>query len=250
MGTPHISDRLRELTRPTGEEDLLKVAYPQPRLRVPVWQAGIVVTALAAALVVWLGLSRSGAHDFSNSQLDALEVSPAPAAHPSAPPTPTPTEVVVSVVGEVERPGLVTLPLGARVADALDQARPKPEANLMVFNHALRLEDGQQIQVVAHGQEPVPLASGPSTGVPDASDASRGTAGASQSGGGTAEGKVNLNTASEAELTTLSGVGKVTAAAIIAHREEIGGFTSVQQLLDVSGIGPAKFAKLERQVMV
>ena len=73
---------------------------------------------------------------------------------------------------------------------------------------------------------------------------------ASNSGGGSGAGggKVSLNTATAADLIALSGVGEKTAAAIIAHRDSIGGYTSVEQLKDVKGIGPAKYAELEKQV--
>ena len=138
-----------------------------------------------------------------------------------------PGEIVVSVVGAVAHPGLTTLAPGARAADALAQAGPLPEAELLGINQAQKLNDGVQIVVPKQG-EAVPAPAGNPGG-----------------GSGAGGGKVSLNTATAADLIALSGVGEKTAAAIIAHRDSIGGYTSVEQLKDV---GPAKYAELEKQV--
>ena len=195
-----IADRLRDLTRPTGEEELLNVDFP--RVRVPPWLALVVVGVAGVALLAWLGASRSAENPY--------EV--------AAPSSEAAADIVVAVVGEVEQPGLVTLAPGARINDALEVARPRvPTDNL---NLAQKLNDGEQITV----------------GAPPAAP------------GAAAEDTISLNSASEEELTELPGIGPATAAAIIAHREEIGSFTTVEQLMDVSGIGPAKFAKLKDKV--
>ncbi|MBE7365467.1 ComEA family DNA-binding protein [Corynebacterium aurimucosum] len=195
-----IADRLRDLTRPTGEEELLNVDFP--RVRVPPWLALVVVGVAGVALLAWLGASRSAENPY--------EV--------AAPSSEAAADIVVAVVGEVEQPGLVTLAPGARINDALEVARPRvPTDNL---NLAQKLNDGEQITI----------------GAPPSAPEAEG------------EGLVSLNSASEEELTELPGIGPATAAAIIAHREEIGSFTTVEQLMDVSGIGPAKFAKLKDKV--
>ncbi|WP_412100289.1 helix-hairpin-helix domain-containing protein [Corynebacterium aurimucosum] len=195
-----IADRLRDLTRPTGEEELLNVDFP--RVRVPPWLALVIAGLAGVALLAWLGTSRSAENPY--------EV--------TAPSSEVAADIVVSVVGEVEQPGLVTLAPGARINDALEVVRPRvPTDNL---NLAQKLNDGEQITVGAP---------------PDAPDAA-------------GEGLVSLNSASEEELTELPGIGPATAAAIIAHREEVGSFTTVEQLMDVSGIGPAKFAQLKDKV--
>ncbi|WP_293770455.1 ComEA family DNA-binding protein [uncultured Corynebacterium sp.] len=199
--------RLQDLLQPTGEEELLDVEYPRPRLRVPVWQAAVIAVVVIAAALVWLGMRR--APDFSPT-------------HAVATVSESTGPLVVSVVGEVDNPGLVTVTPGARVAEALASASPRPGANLTDINHAARLEDGQQINVVPIGQAPEGDAPG---------------------GDG-----IRLNTATAADLMTLSGVGEVTAQAIIDYRDSIGGFSSVEQLQDVSGIGPAKFALIAPQV--
>lgn len=201
-----IADRLRDLTRPTGEEELLSVDYPRPRLRVPPRLALVAVGLAAVGLLLWLGGSREAANPY-----EVPAVSSAP-----------PADIVVSVVGEVDSPGLVTLAPGARVNDALEAAGPKvPTDNL---NLAQKLNDGEQITVGAFP-------------------------GAEEGGGGeTGDDTVSLNSATAEELITLPGVGPATAEAIIAHREEAGHFTSIEQLMDVSGIGPAKFAQLKDKV--
>ena len=137
--------------------------------------------------------------------------------------------VVVSVVGQVARPGLVTLAPGARVADALAAAGGLlPDADPAAVNAAAVLTDGQQVAV----------------GVPGAAPA--GTA----PGSAAAAGPVDLNTASVADLDALPGVGPVLAQRIVDHRTEHGPFTSVEQLDDVSGIGPALYARIAPKVRV
>ncbi|WP_165165263.1 ComEA family DNA-binding protein [Corynebacterium qintianiae] len=207
------TDRIKELLRPTGEEDSLMVVHPSPRLRVEPVQAMVAVSVVLTLVVGWVFL-RPGP--------------PEPEWEAGAEAAPAPEQVAVSVVGEVANPGLVTLDQGARVADALKAAAPYPHADLIALNQAQLLADGQQIHVQAVGAAPPPGA---------------------QEGPGT-PGLVSLNTSSPAELTTLPGVGEATAAAIVAHREANGPFASVEQLMDVKGIGPAKFEALKDLVSV
>ena len=206
------ADRIKELTRPTGQEDILAVDYPAPRLKVGVKQAVAVAVVVFVLVGVW-ALTRQPAATSS------------PEWETAAASEPVPEQIVVAVVGEVAHPGLVTLDQGARIADALDVAQPHPHADLIALNLAQLLVDGQQIHVQPIGAPPPPGHA--------ASDAA-------QPGGG-----ISLNTASAAELTTLPGVGEATAAAIIAHRDKNGPFTSIDSLLDVKGIGPAKFDALK-----
>ena len=208
----NATERIKELTRPTGEEDLLAVRYPEPRVRIPVKQAA------AAAGVVLLAVGGWAATRTGPSETDG------PSWEQVAEPTEVAGSVVVSVVGEVENSGLITLNQGARIADALQVARPLPGADLVSINHAQLLVDGQQIHVQPVGAAPA------------------------ASGGGGAPGVVSINTADVAELTTLSGIGEATAAAIVAHREANGPFATVDQLTDVKGIGPAKLEALRDQV--
>jgi competence protein ComEA len=154
------------------------------------------------------------------------------AADGGAAPSPVVEEVVVHVAGAVASPGVQRLAPGSRVIDAVEAAGgPLPDADLARVNLAAPLADGQQVYVPLPGEEP-PVVAGPG-------------------GGGTAGGGlVNVNTATGPELETLPGVGPSTAAAIIAHRDANGPFTSVDQLIDVRGIGEAKLAALRDLVSV
>ena len=230
MAAPKISERLREFTQPTGEEELLAVDYPRPRLRISSWQACAMAVLLVIGVVVWLGI---------NARSDESSGMPEPAALSDAP-SEEPSEIIVSVIGEVAEPGLKTLEPGARVADALDAAQPLPGAETMALNHAQRLSDGQQLHILPSGAAPAPAPGEPAP----ASDNSS-SPGGSASGSG-----VSLNSATAEELTELKGVGEVTAQAIVAYREEHGGFKDVEELLEVSGIGPAKLAQLKDQVQL
>ncbi|MCZ9300607.1 ComEA family DNA-binding protein [Corynebacterium marquesiae] len=230
MAAPKISERLREFTQPTGEEELLAVDYPRPRLRISPWQACAVAVILVIGVVVWLGI---------NARSEESSGMPEPAALSEAP-SEEPSEIIVSVIGEVTEPGLKTLEPGARVADALAAAQPLPGAETMALNHAQRLSDGQQLHILPSGAAPAPA-----PGEPAPASGNSSSPGDSASGSG-----VSLNSATAEELTELKGVGEVTAQAIVAYREEHGGFKDVEELLEVSGIGPAKLAQLKDQVQL
>jgi competence protein ComEA len=157
---------------------------------------------------------------------------------------------VVSVVGLVHAPGLVTLAPGARIADALQAAGGAVNgADTIGLNMARPVGDGEQIVVglapapgqptalgssVASGTSPAPGTRGPASGTvkPKPGEA------------------LDLNTATVEQLDGLPGVGPVTAAAIVAWRQANGRFTSVDQLADVDGIGPARLEKLRPLVRV
>ncbi|MGH3672372.1 MAG: ComEA family DNA-binding protein, partial [Pseudonocardiaceae bacterium] len=145
-------------------------------------------------------------------------------------------EVVVSVVGRVLRPGLIRLPEGTRVADALAAAGGAlPDTDVMALNLARRLSDGEQLLV---GVAPPPG----QPAVPAGSAAASSSSGPSQA--------LDLNTATLEQLDGLPGVGEVTAQRIVDWRAAHGGFTSVGQLREVSGIGQARFTKLKDLVRV
>ncbi|TKR21919.1 ComEA family DNA-binding protein [Cellulomonas hominis] len=144
------------------------------------------------------------------------------------------------VVGEVASPGVVPMPAGSRVADAVAAAGGAlPGADLTALNLAAVVQDGAQIRVPAPGEEPVVV------------DEAGGGAGAGGGGpAGAAGGAVDVNTAGGAELQTLPGIGPVLAERIVAWREANGPFASVDALLDVSGIGPAVLGQIRDLVRV
>lgn len=144
-----ISQRLSELTAPTGEEPILDVSYPTPRLKIAPWQAVVAALAVIISALLWLALSSSS----DTQQLPAIELSESaePAVASAEAP---PEEVVVSFVGAVEQPGIITLPHGSRIADALDIVGLSPQADIVSINHAQVLVDGEQIYVSTIGETP------------------------------------------------------------------------------------------------
>lgn len=159
-----------------------------------------------------------------------------------------PAELVVHVSGAVAGPGVVRLPAGARVDDALRAAGgASKDADLAAVNLARPVADGEQIHVPVPGEEPPAAVACSPPGAPadpDTSGAGSGT------GSQPSEGLINLNTADAAALEELPGVGPAIAARIVEHREKNGPFTSVDDLLEVSGIGPAKLEGLREQATV
>jgi competence protein ComEA len=140
-------------------------------------------------------------------------------------------KVVVDVAGKVRHPGIAVLRQGARVIDALRAAGgARPGVDLGGLNLARVLTDGEQV-VVGGGVMTGPAATAPTSGSP-------------------VTGLVNINTADETALESLPEVGPVTAQAIITWRSQHGGFTAVDQLLDVDGIGDATLAKLTPYVTI
>lgn len=185
----------------------------------------------------------TGATPPSDAGLTDPTAPPAAPADPAVPAAPAAaTTVTVDVAGEVRRPGIVVLDSGARVIDALEQAGgPRPSVDLTSLNLARELVDGEQILV---GVDPPPgwTPGGTTSG---AVPGSTGTAVP-----GVPAALVDLNLAGLEELDTLPGVGPVTAAAIVAWREENGGFTAVTELLEVNGIGDVTLAELTPLVTV
>jgi competence protein ComEA len=160
----------------------------------------------------------------------------------TAPGSGAPAQVVVDVEGKVRRPGIAVLPAGSRVVDALEAAGgARRQADLQALNLARLLVDGEQLLVGV----------GPPTGVAAGSlTAPPGTTGPTSSGspGDAPLALVNINTADQTALETLPGVGPVTATAILAWRTEHGAFASVDELLEVSGIGDATLADIAPHV--
>ncbi|MBX7431472.1 ComEA family DNA-binding protein [Mycobacterium sp. Y57] len=179
-----------------------------------------------------------------SAKLPPVEMVSSAAPEPAAPEDSAP--LVVSVVGLVHTPGLVTLEPGARIADALAAAGGVLDgADVLGLNMARRVADGEQIVVgigVPPGQ-PTEMGSSVVSGT-------AATPGVTAAPSAAPRDLVDLNAATAAELDTLPGVGPVTAAAIVAWREANGRFASVDQLGDVDGIGPARLDKLRDLVRV
>ncbi|GAB3082236.1 ComE operon protein 1 [Corynebacterium aquatimens] len=222
----------------------MDVDYPPPRVEVSPKQAIAALAVVVTLCAVWVAAHTRGetgppeqiaaaTEDTWQTGTTGTPGSPGVTGQPGAN-----GMIVVSVVGAVDKPGLVTLNSGSRVADALAVAHPQPDADLLTLNQAQVLIDGQQILVLAKGQAPPVGAVGASA------------AGGGGSGGAAGAGTISLNSATASQLTELPGVGDATAAAIIAHREANGPFTSVEQLMDVKGIGQAKFDAVKDLVVL
>jgi competence protein ComEA len=147
-------------------------------------------------------------------------------ASPSGPP------IIVDVTGWVHEPGVYEFAQGERVIDAVERAGgARNGADLSVLNLAAPLTDGTQVVVPKQGAAPAGTVPG-------------------ETGGGTTSGLININTASATEFETLSGIGEVLAGAIVDYRTENGPFASVDDLENVSGIGPATLEEIRDQVTV
>jgi competence protein ComEA len=254
---PEPPQRARPHALPRREQRLARVADgPLTRLldRLRDWRAdarfGVVVLVLVAVVagVVWYRIGVGGA---------SAGESPAPRAVTTTvstttldDPTPsttakgTPARLAVHVAGAVTHPGVVELHTGARVIDAVEAVGGAlADGDLDRLNLAAKVTDGERVYVAKVGQaDPGVLGGGD------------GGAGASGSGGGTGTGgvgaKVNLNTATQAQLEELPGIGPTYAQSIITERERRGGFTSVNDLRSVRGIGDKRFAELAPLVTV
>lgn len=210
----------------------------------------LAAVGVLAVLVTVFTLIRDKPPPVASAKLPPVEMVSSASPSPSAPAIRPDEPVVVSVVGLVHKPGLVTLSPGARIADALTAAGGALDgADLMGLNMARRVADGEQIIVGIATPKGSPAAMGssvktePSTGTPPGAPATSGSAPAPG-------GLVDLNSATVEQLDTLPGVGPVTAAAIVAWRDAHGRFSSVDQLGDVDGIGPARLDKLRALVHV
>lgn len=209
--------------------------------RIGPWHVAAVMTLVAVAVGVaaWLSV-RSQAEPAASGELrPAAEPlmsveSPGPGAgSPGATPSQPAEELTVDVAGKVRSPGIAVLPSGSRVVDALEAAGgAKRGVDLTSLNLARLLVDGEQILV---GVSPPPGVPGTVTS-PDSAQPSGAL--------------VNINTADQTVLETLPGVGPVTAQAIITWRTDNGGFSAVEELIEVSGIGEATMAKLAPLVTV
>lgn len=160
--------------------------------------------------------------------------------------------VVVHVLGAVERDGVVRLPPSSRVTDAIERAGgATADADLARLNLARVLTDGERLYVPRVGEDEVPSALEPVDGGAAAATGGGGSAddGAGAGGAGGAA-VVDLNSADQAALETLPGIGPGLAGRILAWRDEHGRFTAVEDLLDVSGIGDVRFAELRDRVRV
>ena len=165
-----------------------------------------------------------------------------------------PEMIYVDVCGAVANPGVFQLAAGSRVFQAIEAAGGYlPEAVQNCVNRAGVLTDGQQLYILTQeemerqGLDPAEMAG--------ASDGQmNGSAGTGQNTGIAAQAqqdnRININTADETQLTTLTGIGATRAQAIIAYRQENGPFAAIEEIMNVQGIKEGTFAKIKDEIVV
>jgi competence protein ComEA len=212
----------------------------------------LAVIAVVAVLVTLFTVVRDRPAPVASAQLPPVEMA---SSNPSASPSAKAEQPVVSVVGLVHAPGLVTLAPGARIADALTAAGGVLDGSDTVgLNMARQVADGEQIVVGIAPRlgQPTALGSSVGSGSGSGADSAAPQTTSQRSEPTTAQPSkpIDLNTATVGQLDALPGVGPVTASAIVAWRDSHGKFTSVEQLGEVDGIGPARLDKLRALVRV
>jgi competence protein ComEA len=243
------------VTLPEGQWEPGQVNSPAPsRIR---WRTGRRSAALlclvSAVLLGWFWWqAANGTRDVSPlGSVTAAESADGPAAEPATEPVPAASEppggsaggsgghIIVHVAGAVVRAGIVELPQGSRLHEAIAAAGgSSPDADPDQLNLAAVLEDGQKVLVPRQG-ETVPAGSAPAAG-----SGEPGSPAAGADGTAAAAGRINLNTAGADELATLPRVGPVLAQRIVEWRAEHGPFQRVEELDAVDGVGPKLLAAL------
>ncbi len=153
-------------------------------------------------------------------------------------------KIIVHITGEVKNTGILVLKEEARIADAIESAGgATEEADLNKINLAYTLKDGQKIYIPNKEDEEniayITEGSGNNVSVENGDESEM-----------KEKIKININTASQAELEELPGIGEAIASRIIEYREENGTFNKIEDLLNVKGIGDAKFAEIKEYVVV
>ncbi|SDW50158.1 competence protein ComEA [Arthrobacter sp. yr096] len=214
------------------------------RWRTP-WRVAVVVAMVGAGIMAWHVWHSAAEQPTSEPLSRSTSSSPGPPDQSSSPqPVATDaeasTKLLVHVAGAVQKPGVVSLPPGSRVFQAIDAAGgATTNAELGGLNLAEVVQDGAKVRVPALGEAEQPSPSAPA-------GSASGSTGNSTGGGA----KININTASLEELGTLPRVGPVTAQRIVDWRKEHGQFASVDELDAVDGIGPKLMESLKDLVTV
>lgn len=148
-------------------------------------------------------------------------------------------EIVVHVTGAVKNPGVYTLEEGKRVKDAIEMAGAHlPEADLSCLNLAQKLHDEDKLYIPRIGE------------IEDLSESKSSYYGATVGISSKNDGKIDINTADETELTQLPGIGPMTAQKIIDYRTKSGSFKAIEDIKNVSGIGDKKFEQIKDKIKV
>ncbi len=184
----------------------------------------LVLAGIAVLLLLFLAIQQIPTHTAENDFSYVEEMSILDA---EAEPEPLMADIIVHVAGAVEKPGVYTLTEGERVEDALQMAVSLPEADIDALNRAAILSDGQKIVVPFKNTDGEQMACMPVD-----------------------DGLVSLNQADLTQLMTLPGIGEVKAQAILEYRAQHGGFSSVEEIRQVSGIGETIFSRIKNKIKI
>ncbi|MBR6459435.1 MAG: helix-hairpin-helix domain-containing protein [Actinomycetaceae bacterium] len=223
----------------TGED---VAAFDTPAKRPRLRLEGKALHALALLLAVilagaWIYLGFDGQQVHEDSSATPVQSQSEPSTSPDSTDgnvESSSADIVVYISGAVAAPGVYTLPAGSRVNNGVEAAGGlSQDAQSALVNLASTLSDGEHIHIPAQGEDVLTPNTAGGAQVPDGSS-----------------GKININTASAAQLEELPGIGPALSQTIISWREDNGRFASPEDLLEVSGIGQAKYAKLKDLVSV
>jgi competence protein ComEA len=196
------------------------------KLRLAGWMLAAIVAVVLGVRLIGSGDERPPPVKVDRSAASSAGL--APAAAQGGP------DLLVQVAGQVKRPGVYRLPSGTRVNDAVARAGGLTRrADPAGVNLVARVQDGQQVVVPRRG----------------AAGASAAVAGSNGAPGGPSAGPVSLSSATVAQLDTLDGIGPTLAQRIVDYRQAHGGFSSVDQLRQVEGIGDKRFTSLKKGVV-
>jgi competence protein ComEA len=218
-------------TEPNGDLPPLRNGTGRTKMTVIYTVIGVIVMALVGSGIAISALA--GGENKPDSRLASAKVTPTPTlvmVTPTPPPTPTLAEIKVYITGEVKNPGVYTMKQGERIEDAVKAAGGFTEnADPQRVDLAARVRDEMRIIVPKLNQPSFePLVSGGSNPPPTPGD-----------------GKINVNTASTAELDKLPGIGAVLSQRIVEYRAKIGPYKSVEDLRKIPGITNAVIEKIK-----
>lgn len=207
----------------------------------PVALVGIAFVSIA--VIVLICLSAWGFFATPSLEVQRADGSSSSGGVESSTEEPAVKHIFVHVVGSVQTPGMVELEAGSRVSDAVQAAGGfTSEADQLSVNLARQVEDGEQV-IVDSIQDSASNSNSGQSSSPSSEQSG-------ESGVSATSGKVNINTATVEQLTTLKGVGEATAQKIIDYRQQNGSFKTIEDLKNVSGIGDKRYAALKDSITV
>lgn len=181
--------------------------------------------------------SREAAESAEQNDADAADAASDPDSNPSS--GSKAGTCFVYVCGAVKKPGVFEVPVGSRIYELITLAGGlKKNASVKGLNQAQPVADGDMIEILTRAQQR------------KTDQAGKGSADTGISTGTAQDGRINLNTASAAELMTLNGIGEVKAANIIAYRQENGPFSAIEEIKNVSGIGDGVYTQIQDKITV